>query len=259
MDNNDVNTMKKQIIGVTCAIMTLTSCATYQPETNSYSDPLAGFNRTMFSFNYNVLDPYILRPVASTWRDYMPKPFRTGIANASSNLGEPASFVNAIIQGEAKLAAVHFTRFFLNSIFGLAGFIDVAGMADPQLQKGNAQTFGSTLGHYGVPYGPYVVLPFYGQATLREDVGGMVDYLYPPLNWLDGWGVVRFVFDGIEARAVAIDYEDMLNNSDDPYSFLRNAYFQRKDFIASGGKINEARQEQRQETINEYIQDIDTQ
>ena len=81
---------------------------------------------------------------------------------------------------------VHFTRFFLNSLLGMGGFIDVAGMANPKLQREQPHRFGSTLGHYGVGYGPYVHLPFYGSFTVRDDGGDMVDTLYPVLSWLTG-------------------------------------------------------------------------
>lgn len=250
--------MKKKIIALIFSTITLTGCATYDPETNSYSDPLSGFNSTMFDFNYYVLDPYLLRPVAVAWKDYVPTPIRSGISGVSSNLSEPASAVNSALQGNAHKVGVHLARFMLNTIFGFGGLIDVASMADPQLQKGNRETFGTVLGHYDVPYGPYVVLPFYGQMTLRQDGGTLVDYLYPPLNLLSvDANIARWVFDGIEARAVAIEYEELLNGSDDPYNFMRNAYFQNNDFLASGGEVNQDRQQQRENAISEYLDDID--
>lgn len=254
------NIMKKRIIGMMFSVLALTSCATYQAETNSYSDPLSGFNKTMFNVNYYALDPYILRPAAVVWKDYVPTPVRKGVVNFSSNLSEPASVVNSALQGEGRESGKHLARFFINTVFGVAGIFDVAGMADPQLQKGSKRSFGQTLGHYDVPYGPYVVLPFYGSATLRQEGGDIVDTLYPPLVWLDWeWALVRGVVDGIEARAVAIEYEDLLKNSDDPYNFMRNAYFQRNDFNASGGKVDEKKEQQRQESINGIIGDIDAQ
>ncbi len=107
-------------------------------------------------FNYNVLDPYVVRPVAVAWRDYVPQPARNGISNFTSNLEEPASMVNYFLQGDPYQGMVHFTRFFLNTLLGMGGFIDVAGMANPKLPREEPHRFGSTLGHYGVGYGPYV-------------------------------------------------------------------------------------------------------
>lgn len=250
--------MKNKIIGLIFSTTILTGCATYNPETNSYSDPLSGFNSKMFDFNYYVLDPYLLRPVAVAWKNYVPSPVRSGISGVSSNLAEPASALNSALQGDMHKMSVHLARFMLNTVFGFGGLLDVASMADPQLKKGNRETFGTVLGHYNVPYGPYVVLPFYGQATLRQDGGILVDYLYPPLNWLSAEAnIARWAFDGIEARAVAIEYEDLLNSSNDPYNFMRNAYFQNNDFMASGGKIDQERQLQREEAISQYLGDID--
>ncbi|WP_241650433.1 MlaA family lipoprotein, partial [Rosenbergiella collisarenosi] len=110
------------------------------------SDPLQGFNRKMFNFNYDVLDPYIVRPVAVAWRDYVPVPARTGISNVLGNLDEPSSMVNYLLEGDVERAAIHFTRFFLNTTLGLGGLIDVAGKANPQLAREHSHGFGSTLG-----------------------------------------------------------------------------------------------------------------
>ena len=202
------------------------------------SDPLESFNRTMFNLNYNVLDPYIVRPVAVAWRNYVPVPARNGISNAMSNLDEPSSMVNYLLEGDVHRAAIHFTRFFLNSTLGLGGLIDVAGKANPVLAREHEQGFGSTLGHYGVGYGPYVELPGYGSFTLRQDGGDMVDTLYPPLSLLTFWmSAGKWVLEGIETRAELLDSDGMLKQQSDPYAFIRNAYFQRYDFLANGGKL----------------------
>ena len=94
--------------------------------------------------------------------------------------------VNYFLQGDPYQGMVHFTRFFLNTLLGMGGFIDVAGMANPKLQRVEPHRFGGTLGHYDVGYGPYMQLPFYGSFTLRDDGGDMVDTLYPVLSWLTG-------------------------------------------------------------------------
>lgn len=236
----------------------LTGCATYQPETNSYNDPAGGFNRVMFNFNYYVLDPYIAKPAATVWRNVIPKPVRSGFVNVSGNITEPASMVNYLLQGNGRKAAIHFTRFFLNTLFGLGGLIDVASRADPALQKAPERSFGNVLGHYGAGYGPYVVLPFYGPATLREDGGQLVDFMYPPLSILTPEiTLVRWVFDGLETRAELLDMEDMIKNSDDPYEFIRQAYFQRHDFLAEDGVIDTEREKKRFDEISDYLDELD--
>ncbi len=178
--------MKLRLSALALGTTLLVGCASSGTDQQGRSDPLEGFNRTMYNFNFNVLDPYIVRPVAVAWRDYVPQPARNGLSNFTGNLEEPAVMVNYFLQGDPYQGMVHFTRFFLNTILGMGGFIDVAGMANPKLQRTEPHRFGSTLGHYGVGYGPYVQLPFYGSFTLRDDGGDMADGLYPVLSWLPG-------------------------------------------------------------------------
>ncbi|ATZ95179.1 MULTISPECIES: phospholipid-binding lipoprotein MlaA [Dickeya] len=230
--------MNFRLGGVVLASALLAGCAsskTSAPEQRS--DPLEGFNRTMFGFNYNVLDPYVVRPAAVVWRDYMPQPARNGLTNFFVNLSEPATMVNYFAEGKPYQAMIHFNRFFLNTLLGMGGLIDVAAMANPKLAKEEPHRFGSTLGHYDVGYGPYLVLPGYGSATLREDGGGVVDTLYPPLSYLTFWmSAGKWAVEGLETRARLLDSDGLLRNSSDPYLMVRDAYFQRHDFLANDGK-----------------------
>lgn len=236
----------------------LSGCATYQSDTDTYTDPASGFNRAMFNFNYHFLDPYIAKPAAIVWRDVVPKPVRSGFINVSDNLTEPASMINYLLQGDVHTAAVHFTRFFLNTIFGFGGLIDVAGMADPQLQKTSNRTFGNVLGYYKIGYGPYVVLPAYGPATLRDDGGQFVDFVYPPLSLLTPEAsIIRWIFNGLESRAQLLDIEDLLKNSNDPYEFIRQTYFQRHDFLANDSVIDSERAQKQFDNISDYLDELD--
>ncbi|MEJ4045031.1 phospholipid-binding lipoprotein MlaA [Erwinia sp. SLM-02] len=232
--------MNYRLTGLVLASVMMVGCASSKnaDDPQGRSDPLEGFNRSMFNFNYNVLDPYVLRPVAVAWRDYVPVPARTGLGNFFSNLDEPASMVNYFVEGNPYKAMIHFNRFFLNTLLGMGGLIDVASMANPKLAKEEPRAFGSTLGHYGVGYGTYVVVPGYGSFTPREDVGGIVDDLYPPLAWLTWWmSAGKWALEGIETRAQLLDSDSILSNSKDPYAFMRSAYFQHHDFLASDGKL----------------------
>ncbi|MFG1174277.1 phospholipid-binding lipoprotein MlaA [Erwiniaceae bacterium CAU 1747] len=232
--------MNYRLTGLVLASVMMVGCASSKnaDEPQGRSDPLEGFNRSMFNFNYNVVDPYVLRPVAVAWRDYVPVPARNGLGNFFSNLDEPASMINYFVEGNPYKAMVHFNRFFLNTLLGMGGLIDVASMANPKLAKEEPRAFGSTLGHYGVGYGTYVVVPGYGSFTPREDVGGLVDDLYPPLSWLTWWmSAGKWALEGIETRAQLLDSDAILRNSKDPYAFMRSAYFQHHDFLASDGKL----------------------
>jgi phospholipid-binding lipoprotein MlaA len=137
--------MKLRLSALALGATLLVGCASSGEQTGR-SDPLEGFNRTMYNFNYNVLDPYVVRPVAVAWRDYVPQPARNGLSNFTSNLEEPAVMVNYFLQGDPYQGMVHFTRFFLNTLLGMGGFIDVAGMANQKLQREQPHRFGSTLG-----------------------------------------------------------------------------------------------------------------
>lgn len=232
--------MNLRLTGLAFATVLLVGCAGTSSDSGPQgrSDPLEGFNRTMFDFNYNIVDPYVLRPVAVAWRDYVPQPARNGTNNFLSNLDEPASMVNALLKGDPYHAAIHFNRFFLNTLLGMGGLIDVASMANPKLAREEAQGFGSTLGHYGVGYGPYVQLPAYGSFTIRDEGGDFVDTLYPALSYLTIWmSVGKWALQGIETRAELLDSDGILRNSSDPYLMMREAYFQRHDFLAKGGQL----------------------
>ena len=233
--------MKFRMSSVLLAGVLMVGCASVDPETQQRSDPLEGFNRAMFNFNYNVLDPYVLRPVAVAWNDYVPMPARNGLSNFLGNLEEPASMLNSFLRGEVEQGFKHFNRFFLNSVFGIGGLIDVAGMANPQLVKEEPKRFGNTLGYYDVGYGPYVVLPGYGSATLREQGGDLADDLYPMLSYLTLWmSAGKWALEGIETRARLLDSDGLLKSSSDPYLMFREAYFQRNDFLSKGGTLQPA-------------------
>ncbi|MTD42511.1 phospholipid-binding lipoprotein MlaA [Erwinia sp. CPCC 100877] len=250
--------MKLRLTGLAIATTLLVGCASSSdPQQQGRSDPFEGFNRSMYNFNFNVLDPYVVRPVAVAWRDYMPQPARNGLSNFTSNLEEPAVMVNSFLRGDVYKGMVHFTRFFLNSTLGLGGLMDVAGAANPKLQRTEPHRFGSTLGHYGMGYGPYMQLPFYGSFTLREDVGDMADSFYPVLSWLT-WplSIGKWTLEGIESRAQLLDSDGLLRQSSDPYIMVREAYFQRHDFIANGGELKPEENPNAQ-AIQDDLKDID--
>ncbi|WP_457914684.1 phospholipid-binding lipoprotein MlaA [Candidatus Hartigia pinicola] len=233
--------MKFRMTGVLLAAVVLIGCSSsISPTTKERYDPLENFNRAMFNFNYNILDHYILMPIAVVWRDYVPTPARIGLMNFFVNLEEPASMLNSFLRGEITQGFKHFNRFFLNTIFGIGGFIDVASKANPQLAKEEPKRFGSTLGYYEVMYGPYVVLPGFGSFTFREQGGDLVDRLYPMLSFLTFWmSVGKWALKGIETRSKLLESDGLLRNSTDPYLLMREAYFQRNDFLSNGGKLQE--------------------
>ncbi len=193
-------------------------------------DPFEGFNRTMWTLNYDYLDPYLVRPVSLAYVDYTPDPMRTGISNFLSNLDEPASMVNNLVMGNGEKAVNHFNRFWINSTFGLLGLIDIASYAG--LPKDDNKSFGDAIGHYGVGNGPYLMVPGYGPYTVRE-VADQVDGMYEPLSLLNVWaGLSKWLLEGMESRAALAKQEALLADSPDPYAFTRDVYLQRQAFKA---------------------------
>lgn len=245
---------QKSILLITTLLM-LSGCSSSLKEDGARQDPFEGFNRAMWKVNYEYLDPYILEPVAKGWRDYVPSPIKTGLVNFTNHLDEPASFVNRLLEGEGRKAMVHFNRFWFNSVFGLGGLIDFASQTkDLKLDNGR-RTFGDTLGSYNVPTGAYLMLPAYGPATPRQDLGGLVDSTYPVLSLLaTPWSIAKFTVQGIDKRASLIEQQALLKQSQDPYTTFREAYFQHLEFKVKDGNRNEETTEQFSEEI---LQNID--
>ncbi|WP_367680204.1 phospholipid-binding lipoprotein MlaA [Candidatus Fukatsuia anoeciicola] len=233
--------MNHRLIRLVCIVLLLIGCASrssYQDKQN-HVDTLEYFNRIMFNFNYNIMDPYLMRPVAVVWRNNMPQPIRNGLSNFFNNLEEPASMINSFLIGDPYKAMKHFNRFFLNTLLGMGGFIDVAVIVNPKLIKEIPYRFGSMLGYYYIGYGPYIVLPVYGSMTLRQDVGKWVDTLYPMLSYLKFWMFTgKWILEEIEIRAQLLDSDSLLRNSSDPYQIVRDAYFQHYDFLADNSALS---------------------
>lgn len=222
----------------------VSACSSINPETGERNDPIEGFNRTMWDFNYNIVDPYVLKPVATGWKEYVPQPIKTGLVNIANNLDEPVSFINRLLEGEGKKAMVHFNRFWINSIFGLGGLIDWASYSDPLKIEGE-RTFGDTLGSYQVDPGAYAMLPLYGATTTREATGSVVDgaYTYAFYDWLGGpWALVKWGIQGIDSRAKLLEQDALLQQAQDPYITFREAYYQNLKFRATDGKSGEIKE-----------------
>ncbi|AKD39068.1 VacJ protein [Pasteurella multocida subsp. multocida OH4807] len=233
-----------------CTSLLLSGCATIDQQTGERKDPLEKFNRTMWDFNYNVVDPYVLKPVAKGWKEYVPTPVKSGLTNVANNLDEPASFVNRMLSGDFKKAMVHFNRFWINTVFGIGGLIDVASYSEPLRIKGSSR-FGDTLGRYGIETGSYVMLPFYGAATPRQDIGNLADTTYPMLSLLGPWTLLKSGVQIIDGRANVLDKEALLEQAQDPYITFREAYFQNLEYRIKDGKISAPKQDLSQDILNE--------
>ena len=219
---------------------------------NDPRDPIEGFNRAMWDFNYLYLDRYFYRPVAHGYNDYIPHPVKSGINNFVLNLEEPSSLVNNTLQGNWGWAANAGGRFTVNTTLGLLGVIDVAEMMGMTRKQ---DAFNEVLGYYGVPNGPYFMAPFFGPYVTRELASDWVDDLYFPLSELTFWqSVLKWGLKNLHTRASAIDQERLVDNALDPYTFVKDAYFQHMDYKVYDGDIPQSDDD---ELLDEYMQELE--
>ncbi|MGA0609941.1 MlaA family lipoprotein [Caldimonas sp. KR1-144] len=214
------------------ATLALSGCAAVTPRLSG--DPLEPVNRAVFKFNESV-DQHVLVPVATAYRDITPSPVRTGIDNFFHNFKDAWSAVNLLLQGRPADAGSDLMRFGINTVFGLAGFID---WAEPLGLERHDEDLGQTLGKWGVGAGPYLVLPLLGPSTFRDvtDVPFAIQ-LSPDQYSSDGitigtLSVVRVV----NARANLLGATQVIDEiALDKYQFIRDAYLQRRRSLIYDG------------------------
>ena len=201
----------------------LSHLTTYDPK-----DPLQAYNRVMFAFNERA-DQYALKPVAKAYRFITPKPVQFVVGNFFSNLGDLWTGFNNLLQGKGKAAASDTARFFVNSTLGFLGFADVA--TEMGLEKHN-EDFGQTLGWWGVPSGPYFVIPLLGPSTIRDAASRPVDTYGQPYMWQDGHDALKWslwAVDKVHTRASLLDAEGALNDAAlDKYTLMRDGWLARR-------------------------------
>ena len=205
-------------------------CAT-GPNANA-ADPLEPLNRTIFSFNDKV-DVAVVKPVASAYREVTPKLVRTGVTNFFGNIRDVWSVVNSALQAKPQQAFENLFRVTTNTVFGVAGLFDVA--SELKIPRHSAD-FGQTLGHWGVPAGPYLVLPVLGPSTFRDTVGTVVDFNGNLLTKSSDVGFRNTVsaVGIVNVRANLLDAGDLLEQAAlDKYSFARDIYLQRRSSLIS--------------------------
>jgi len=197
-------------------------------------DPWENWNRKVFVFN-DAVDEALLKPVATAYRDAVPPLVRTGIGNVFGNFYDAWSTVNHLLQGKVQSTLEMGTRVIVNTLFGLGGLLDPA--TEMRLSR-NSEDFGQTLGRWGVPNGPFVVLPLLGPSTLRDTVGFWLDRQVSPAQ-LSESSTSRFLIGSLELidlRANLLQTTELLDTvALDKYSFIRDAYLsRRRDAIYDG-------------------------
>jgi len=192
------------------------------------ADPLYYFNYAMYSFN-DFLYFNALKPLASGYKKILPAAVRRGVRNFFHNLMFPVRLTNNLLQGKIEEAGREIEIFFINTTAGVAGFSQVA-QNEFNLFTSN-EDLGQTLGSYSIGDGFYIVLPVLGPSSLRDAVGRAGDYFLTPVNYVEPLELNLGIkaLDTINAVSFRLgDYEILKKASFDPYTALKNAYFQNR-------------------------------
>jgi phospholipid-binding lipoprotein MlaA len=229
------------------AAVLLSGCAT----SANPRDPFEKFNRAMFSFN-DAVDRTALKPAATVYKDYTPSFVQTGVNNFFGNLSDLWSSANNFAQLKGQDGMNDFMRFAVNSTLGLVGVLDIATPAG--LRKHN-EDLGQTLGYWGVPSGPYLMLPILGASTVRDTAALPGDF------WGDSWTHVNdipwrnsgIVVRAVDQRASVLDASNLLEDAAlDRYEFIRDGYLQRR----SSKVLDTDKAQERSEKVQEKLDKV---
>lgn len=226
--------LTRLLLSVLAAAMLLGGCATA-----ARPDPLETVNRKVFAFN-DALDDAVIRPAAEVYQAVLPRPVRVGFTNFFGNVRDVWSAFNLVLQGRIPEAATDVLRFTTNTVFGIYGFIDIA--TELGLER-RGEDFGQTLGRWGFPPGAYIVWPILGPSTLRDSIGLPVDVLAAPQPFISDIGLrnTLTVTQVISVRAGLLQATQVLDDiALDRYSFVRDAYLQRRRSLIYNGEPPDA-------------------
>ncbi len=223
----------KIILSFGLSIIVLSGCSYQNILTNDEKDPLEEINRNFYAFNDN-LDKILVEPTAVGYDFVTPNAFQTGVNNFFDNFQYPITISNQLLQGNIKLASQDTLRLIINSTIGLAGLFDPA--KNMGFTK-HDEDFGQTLAVWGVGEGPYLMLPFLGPYSLRDLTGNVVDYIFDPWIYVDGTNrkIKLKAIEGLQDRADLSTIEHELDNSYDPYKYIKDSYFQNRSYKINNG------------------------
>lgn len=215
----------------------VTGCAA-PPAKKDPRDPFERVNRVTYQFN-DAIDRAVLKPVAKGYKKATPRFVQTGVSNFFDNLGQPTVIISDLLQAKFVPALSDSGRFLMNTTIGLGGFLDPATAAG--LDK-NDEDLGQAFGKWGIPPGPYLVIPLFGFSDVRDAVGSAGQVYTDPVHYVerDAW---RYGITGVRVinmRAGLLDTEQALANTYDKYAFIRNAYLQRREYQVTDGAVSPA-------------------
>lgn len=203
-------------------VLLLAGCATPQ---NNY-DPLEPMNRAFYAMNRDI-DKKVLLPVTRAYVAHVPQPIQTGVKNFFGNIDDFFDIFASAAQFKGTKAVHSFSRVLVNTTVGVGGVIDWGtGLG---MQKSD-EDFGQVLGFYGVPSGPYLMVPFYGPLTLRDSAEPIGRYFMGPLDFIQSpiWDVGYYSLWIVDARADVLPISDLLATQPDEYAYIRDGYLQRR-------------------------------
>jgi phospholipid-binding lipoprotein MlaA len=213
----------------------LLACACATPSGGDPRDPWEGLNRKTFAFN-DAVDRAVLKPAAKGYVAVTTPFVRARVSSFFENIADIGTGLNDILQGKLPYAINDFGRILVNTTFGVAGLWDVASTLGADKRD---EDFGQTLGWWGIPSGPYFVIPFLGPSTARDAPARAVDPSWYYSTWVDNdpvywslWGL-----DKVRSRAELFKAESVLDQAAlDRYLFVRDAWLQRRQNQVYDGK-----------------------
>ena len=248
MTNTMLKPFSSAIVLILCALLIVSGCANMPDPADreavadymQVNDPLEPTNRNVFSINQGI-DKGLLKPAAEFYRDMVPATARLGISNALNNLRTPVILLNNLLQGDLDRSVATLARFLVNSTVGMLGIADVAAeLGVPP----HSEDFGQTLAVWGIPSGPYLMLPIFGPSNPRDTVGLVVDVLTDPLNmWMSNTdrtelALSRAGVNVISQRELNLELLNEVEKSSlDFYAAIRSLYRQRRAHEISNGVV----------------------
>ncbi|MFZ2170581.1 MAG: VacJ family lipoprotein [Methylococcaceae bacterium] len=227
----------------TCIIaaLMLTGCASATIEEAEQDDPWQGWNKGTQSFN-DGFDKHILKPVAKGYLVVTNEAIDDGVTNFFSNINDIGVTINDILQFKLLQGGMDISRFIINTTAGVAGIFDWASKID--LPK-HDEDFGQTLGYWGIPSGPYLVLPFFGPSSPRDTIGLIGDAMMDPITYVSIFGgfagtaasAGTSALDVTDYRAGVMASEKVVNEATDGdrYEFLKSSYQQHREYLIHDG------------------------
>ncbi|MDQ6621626.1 MAG: VacJ family lipoprotein [Pseudomonadota bacterium] len=226
----------RNAVGLCLSVLVLAGCAAAPARTASAIDPWEPMNRGLYQVHETV-DKVILKPAVNVYTTVTPQLVRRGVSNFFNNIEDAFSAVNGVLQGKPQKAGDDLGRVLTNTMFGLGGLIDVASGAG--IERGN-EDFGQTLAVWGVAQGPYLFIPVLGPSTVRDASGSAVRLYFGPTGEIHDVAARNVVYGlgVVDARYQAGDALDVVNAAAlDRYTFIRNAYLQRRRYLIYDGKV----------------------